>query len=282
MWTRLILTLAAGGFFMLQAQPVAVIARAEGRATMATAEHRTAPAHGLEWLNAGTILETSPGARLVLAFANGRRYELGPGARVTITAEGPVGVSGGVRELEKLPPMPKMPVINVVSGAAAMGGMRVRPLDSVRLLFPRSRLSTLPEHTVLRFTGEDGARYKVEVTDRAGKSLYEAEAAAGAVNVPAGALRPGQFYVWSVRRVGGEVLGQTTFSTASEETIARRAEFRAAVTDADEDSLVLLAAMDAQLGLFDEAQAELRNAIPRSAHPEAVRKLLEVVEESMK
>ncbi len=91
MRNRLILMLIGGGFLaVLCAQPAAVIAVAEGNATVTTAEQHPHPAHSLDWLPAGAVLEAAPGTRLVLAFANGRRYELGSGGKVSITlAAGP-------------------------------------------------------------------------------------------------------------------------------------------------------------------------------------------------
>ena len=128
MWKGLRVMLAGCGLAAsLCAQPVAVIAVSEGSATVTNAGQSPQPAHGLDWLPAGVVLEASRGSRLVVAaFSNGHRYELGPGAKVSITAAGPVNQAGPLRELEKLPPMPKLPVINLVSGAAAMGGMRAR------------------------------------------------------------------------------------------------------------------------------------------------------------
>ncbi len=192
-------------------------------------------------------------------------------------------MSGPFRELEKLPPMPKLPVIAMVSGSAAMGGMRIREVNKVRLIFPIARLSTLPEHTVLRFSpAESGAHYKIEIADVAGTVVYQSDTAVTSDAVSAGVLKPGLPYVWRVRAITGEVLGQASFTTVSAETIAARAAFKAAIPASDVDSQVLLAAIDAQLGLFDEAHDELRASISRSAHPEAARKLLDVIEDAMR
>ncbi len=80
--------------------------------------------------------------------------------------------------------MPKLPVITMATGSGAMGGLRIRDVN-VRLIFPRARLSTLPEHTVLRFEpAENGARYKVEVGDVAGNILYQSENVATRLDVP--------------------------------------------------------------------------------------------------
>ena len=283
MWKGLRLMLAGCGLVtLLCAQPVAVIAVSEGSATVTNAGQSPQPAHGLDWLPAGVVLEASRGSRLVVAFSNGHRYELGPGAKVSITAAGPVNHAGPLRELEKLPPMPKLPEINLVSGAAAMGGMRVRDM-TVHLVFPHDKLSTLPDHTVLHLQpAEPGTRYKVEVVDPAGSSVYQCETTATTVTVPAGTLKPGQLYVWRVLNTSGEVLGKATFTTVSAETIASRAAFKAAVSESDVESLVLLAAMDAQLGLCDEAHEELRASLARSVHQEAARRLLTVIEDAMR
>jgi hypothetical protein len=274
--------IALGSPASLCAQPVAVIAALEGTATVENAQHHSQPAHSFDWLLTGTVLEVSPGARLVLAFANGWRYEIGSGAKVSVNSDGPGKISGAIRPLEKLPPMPKLPVITLEARTGTMGGIRVREMGAVRLLFPRTKLSTLPDHTVLRFElGEGGAASGVEVSDEAGRVLYHSETADTTVNVPGGALGPGQFYVWRVKGTGGQVLGQTTFTTVSAETITSRATFKASIPESDADGLVLLAAVDAQLGLFDEASNELRAALPHSAHSDPIRKLLSIIEDAM-
>ena len=155
-----------------------------------------------------------------------------------------------------------------------MGGMRVRRLDSVRLISPQDKIIALPDHAVLRFDSADAtARHRIEVEDQAGAGIYQTETSAKELVVPAGILQPGRSYRWKIRGMGGETLASASFRTAPEETIARRKELAAAGPDAR----LILAAVDAQLGLLEEARAELRD------NPsEAARKLLETIDETLK
>ena len=280
MWKRMLPMLLGSVFFAWSAQPVAVIAAVEGLVTVTDAEHVSATAHHLEWLPAGAVLETADRARVVVAFANGRRYEIGARGKVSITAEGPAGASGPVRELEGLPPMPKLPVIASANHATAMAGLRIRELNDVYLRGPGSTSWTLPEHTVLRFESDvREARYRIEVADTNGAVVYQAESKCGEVVVPAGTLEPGSDYSWRVLTLRGDPLARAGFRTAPADLLASRATFKAAIAESDLEFMAVLAAIDAQLGLYDEVHEELRALSARGVRAERLQQLLAALED---
>ena len=166
-------------------------------------------------------MEVDPDSRLALAFANGLRYELGEGARVTLGAKDIGSRTGPVRPLPRVPPFPRLASIAEEDRPGPRAGaVRVRA-ESISELYPNEGAATLAGSTTLRFEPvHGGSKYRIEVQDRQGNQIFEAETAAASVTLPAGILRPGVRYGWTVRtidRVGPIAQGKADFVTLSDE-----------------------------------------------------------------
>jgi hypothetical protein len=93
--------------------------------------------------------------------------------------------------------------------------------EEIAGLYPEDGAATLAGTTTLRFDPVDGgSKYRIEVQDRQGNKIFEVETAASSVTLPAGILRPGVRYGWTVRtidRVGPVAQGRADFVTLSAE-----------------------------------------------------------------
>ncbi|HXU30626.1 MAG TPA: hypothetical protein VN851_08635, partial [Thermoanaerobaculia bacterium] len=66
------------------AKPVALVYSVTGEASLTAPVEARRPLRLFDRLVAGSTLELNPGARLALAFVNGRRYELGGRSKATL------------------------------------------------------------------------------------------------------------------------------------------------------------------------------------------------------
>jgi hypothetical protein len=269
--------------------PVAVVSSLSGSATVSTPrEMNRATIHVFDWLPAGSVIEVDSGSSLTLAFSNGSRYELGENVKATLAADGPKALTGAVHGLASVPRMPR--VVAVARGARAgtrSAAIRLRQTGlRIRGLYPREDSASLPESTALLFAPADGAgRYRVEVEDESGRTIFEAETESSVVRVPAGILKAGTRYYWKVRtvgRVGPALRGESEFATLSAQDAEKRAALKASLeTNGDAESLALLAEIDHRLGLLTEAREEFRSALSKAPKQEGVRKALEEVEKQL-
>ncbi|HEX7185695.1 MAG TPA: hypothetical protein VF756_27970 [Thermoanaerobaculia bacterium] len=251
------------------AKPVALVYSLAGRAALTIPFEERRPLRLFDRLPAGTTVEVRPGSRLALAFANGRRYELGGHSRAKLGRSDLTSRSGPVHPLPAVSPLPTLlPIAPEERAGLRAGAVRIRA-ERIAGLYPRRGTATLAGATTLRFEPVEGAgKYQVEVHDRQGNVVFGTETADSPVNVPAGILQPGVRYDWTVRtveRVGPVARGEADFVTLP----ARRAEAREALRRAvermgDGASLALLAEVDRSLGLLIEARDEFRVAVRSS------------------
>ncbi|MBW8879134.1 MAG: hypothetical protein JF614_29690 [Acidobacteria bacterium] len=245
------------------AAPVALVYSLAGEATLRVHAEERRPLRLFDRFAAGATVEVGSGSHLALAFANGRRYELGGRSRVTLGPADLASRNGPVRPLASFPPVPGLsPIAAADRPGERAGAVRIRG-EEIAGLYPGHGAATLAGATVLRFEPiEGGARYRVEVQDRQGKLIFEAETTASAVTLPTGLLRPGTSYDWSVRtveRAGPVAQGKADFVTLSSRTAkAREALRNALMKEGDSTSLALLAEVDRSLGLLAESRDELR------------------------
>jgi hypothetical protein len=240
------------------APPAALAAVVEGpawRTAPATAARQ--PLGPLDWIPAGSALEAGPAGRIVVVFASGARFELAGGARAVVTAEGLGDRRGPVKELARVPALPALPALAVQDPPGPRAGaIRIRGAR-IEELYPATGAATLADHTVLRFARVAGApAYRVAVEDAAGRPVFEVETSVTTVGVPAGTLRPGEPYAWTVRTVGtlgSPARGEAEFATVASEAAAAREALRAAVA-ADRSAAPMLAEVDRALGLWLEAR----------------------------
>lgn len=270
-------------------EAVAVVSSLSGSASVAATPGATKTATRLfDWLPAGAVIEVEAGSSLTLAFCNGNRYELGERTKATLTAAGVKGDSGVVRPLDPVPPIPRAAAIaSEAKPGERSGAIRIRDQeDRIRNLYPRADSAALPEGAVLRFSPAPGAsRYRVELEDETGRTVFDVETQAVTVSVPAGILKPGSRYFWKVRtldRMGPAVRGESAFATLAAEDIGRRAAVKAALEGkGDAPSLALLAEIDRRLGLLAEAREEFRAALAKSPGDDAIRRALVEIEQRL-
>jgi hypothetical protein len=234
-------------------------------------------------LQAGSVIEVGPGSKVKIAYANGSRYALEDGTKATIATGGPQVSAGKVSPLESVPPLPHLVALaNAAGTRSAVTRIRGGP-DRIGNLYPFADSAALPEDAVLRFTPFEGAtRYRVEVEDDSGRTVLDAETESSVLAVPAGVLRPGARYYWSVRtveRIGPTMRAEREFSTLPEEDIRRRAALRSVLVKAgDPESLAFLAAIDRRLGLLLEAREEFKAALMKSPTDVALQKAVSEID----
>ena len=251
------------------AGPVALVYSLAGEATLTLPTGGRHPLRLFDRLPEGTTVEAGPGSRLALAFANGRRYELGEKSRVTLGRSDLASRSGLVRPLPRVPPLPRiLPIAEEEHPGLSAGAVRIRA-ERITGLYPRNGAATLAGATNLRFQPVDGAgKYRIEVQDRQGNVVFATETTASPVKLPSGSLKPGMRYGWTVRtieRVGPVARGEADFATLPSRLAEEREALRRAVETAGDGALLaLLAEVDRSLGLLAEAREELQAAVRAS------------------
>jgi hypothetical protein len=270
---------AAGG-----APPVAIVYSLSGSAWIQDTSRARHEAERFGWLSADAAVEVGPDSTLLLAFVNGARYELGPGARASLSSEGTLRApSGPVRALASVPPLPRLAPLTERPPARA-GALRIRGAR-IEGLYPHQDASALPDQAVLSFEPLPGSTgYKVQVEDDVGNAVFSAETQTPSILVSPGVLRPGSRYHWTVRSLGGLAPGRgdADFETASTETLAARESLRCSLQElGDAASLALLAEVDASLGLLKEARQGFRAALDQSPGDATLQAALARVEQRM-
>lgn len=265
-------------------RPVAIVASLTKQATVLLPHGRQPRKLELfEWIPNGSILEMGSGSSMTLAFQSGVRYEIGEKTRATVTDAGLTSVVGRVQRLASVPPLPDVP--GIAKPPIRVGAIRIRG-ESIKGLYPSEGSATLSSGTTLRFAPMLGAgRYKVEIEDESGNSVFAAETQSPSVSVSPGVLKSGTRYYWKVRTLDkpGEVArGESEFVTLSPESEKARAALKEALDKAgDAASLALLAAIDRDLRLLAESRDEFRSALARSPEDTALRKAYESIERQL-
>jgi hypothetical protein len=221
-----------------------------------------------DWLGAGDFLETGPDARLILAFSNGSRFELGKSTSVTLGKDGFASQKGSVGKLEPVPVMPQIAsIVNESKPGSRLGGIRLRTLRrTISGLYPNEGEAVFADSAVLEFDPLEGAgKYGVEVEDGQGNDVFSAETAMTRVAISPGILKPGNGYYWQVRtldKAQPSTVSYAAFVTVSEEQAGLRNSFKAlAERSKDVANILLLAQMEMSLGLRREACETLRDAL---------------------
>jgi hypothetical protein len=265
---------------------IAVVFSLSGSAQLVASSGEKSRLELFDSLQAGSVIEVGSGSKLKIAYANGNRYALEDGTKATIAAGGPQASVGKVSPLESVPALPHLVALaNAAGTRSAVTRIRGGP-DRIRDLYPYVGSAALPESTVLRFAAFEGAtRYRVEIEDDTGRTLLDAETQSSVLAVPAGVLRPGARYYWSVRtveRIGPTMRAESEFFTLPADDIRRRAALRnALVKEGDAESLAFLAEIDRRLGLLMEAREEFQAALTKSPDDAALQKTLIEIEKQL-
>ena len=265
------------------AEMAAIISSLSGEASvvMPSDSKRTA-LRVFDWLPAGSVVEVGASSHMIIAFSNGRRFGMEAGSAAALTGEALKARIGAVSELEPFPPMPRLAAIDrAVRAGARSGAIRIRGDRALQIadLYPRKDASALPDETTLLFSPvREAARYKVELEDEVGRTIFSAETESTSLAVPTGILKPGARYFWRVKTVeivGPAARGESEFATLASEEIDKRASFKAGLREkGDAEALALLAEIDRRLGLLRESRNEFREALSKSPSDQTLRRIL--------
>jgi hypothetical protein len=260
---------------------VAVVAYLSGSVTVRSPGSREkVTVSSLDWLSDGMTLQVGKGSQAVLILLDGRRYELGQGAEMTLTAAGAPKINGAVRELPSLPPIPKPAPIEADS-APTSGAVRIRGPAEMSDLYPKAGMVALPDKVILRFKAVgDAASYHVILRDAGGDSKWSVTTESSEVLVPSEKVEAGAHYYWNVRALRSGVVigaGEAEFSTLSAEAALQRTKFASAfgASGSDAATLGLLAEVDLRLGLVAEACDEFSAALKQKPEDMALRRALD-------
>jgi hypothetical protein len=263
---------------------VAVVFDVAGRASITEKSGAAARLLRLhDWIHSGSTIQVGADSKLVLVFVSGKRFELGPLAKSTLTPDDLVRSAGPVHALPAFPRLPQvLPIAADERPSTNSAAVRIRGRE-ISNLYPRTPATALTRSTVLRFEPvSDERRYLVEVEDESGARLFRAETATPAVSVPQGILEPGARYYWRVTSVNQAIppaRGEAAFRTVGREPEQELDALIAALEPAaDAKTLALLAEIDRRLGLFMEARDRLRAALAKDPDNGSLRDALARVE----
>ncbi|MDD8026661.1 MAG: hypothetical protein PHI34_09100 [Acidobacteriota bacterium] len=220
-----------------------------------------------DWLKAGSVVETAAESRMVVAFAQGDRYELKGKAKATLTANGFASASGTLIKLDSVPVVAQVLALSADSKPGSrLTAIRLRGSNpELAGLYPAEGAAVLADEAALSFALVEGVeKYRVELEDAWGNKLLSVETASPGVALSPGILKPGAGYYWSVRTLDKIKLSKVAdaeFVTLSEDQAKIRKAFQArARASKDAAQLLLLARLDSALNLRREACATLREA----------------------
>jgi hypothetical protein len=263
----------------------AIVTAVSGESTVKAPSGQAAPLRLFTRIEPGSTIGAGKGSRVTIAFTNGTRFELGEGARATITADGVRDVSGSVKPLPAVPPLPRLAALDTQRDGARAGAIRIRG-QNITGMIPRPGASTIADRTTLGFNPvEAAATYKVEIEDDRGVSVFEVETDKSSVAVSPGVLKPGRSYYWRVKAIaaiGPSVRGESDFTTLEADEVARRDALRSLLIErGDAASLALASEIDRGLGLIPEALETVKLARQKSAGDPALAAALDDIERQL-
>lgn len=262
--------------------PSAIVYALQGETSCTNPEQPRRPLRLFDRLPAGAVVTVGKASHLDLAFASGRRWTLGAGAQVTIGRTELASRSGDVRPLPSVPPLPRLaPIAMENRPGPRAGAVRIRS-ERMTGLYPRKGVTVIAGAAGLHFQRVEGAkRYRIEVQDGQGGTVFETETESPPVAVPAGKLLSGRRYTWTVRtldRPGGAARGEAEIVTLDEHTARVREEARRILAEEGPDALPLLAEIDRSLGLLLESRQDLQAALSDKLGDPALQEALAEIE----
>lgn len=237
------------------------------------------PVAVLSELRSGSQLELAAGAKLVVIhLATGEEYSFSGPARIQFESDGPRVLSGAPPQRRASPL--RAGVLAAVRPAAVAQAAYVmrsaRPTARIRLL-TLNATKTLDASPEFRWQGlEAVARYRFELTDEAGKSLYESEVEATSLRLPPSVpLRDGMGYTWEVSARGADgrrYVSAGDFSIASSELRAQAERLRPAPATPFSERVAYALWLE-QMELRDEARKYWRALAEERPEDEKLRTL---------
>ena len=246
--------LLAAGSAPAMAQNVAMVTDVSGRVT------GQVPVTILSEIRADSRMQVEPGSRLVVIYlASGDEYTFTGPAQIQFNAAEPQVVSGAKFQ-KKSSPLGKgsnvtIRPVNVAQAAFVMRSSRPTARIKLLTLSGTRTLDIAPEFRWQEV--EPGAKYRFELTDDTGKSLYDAEVAGASLKLPPSLqLREGVGYTWEVSTRspdGRRYVSAGDFSIAAQDLRAEAESLRPNA-GAPVSQRVTYAAWLEQVQLKDEAR----------------------------
>ncbi|HXF67740.1 MAG TPA: hypothetical protein VNK67_13725 [Burkholderiales bacterium] len=218
------------------------------------------PVAVLSELRSGSQLELAAGAKLVaIHLATGDEYSFSGPARIQFEPDGPRVLSGAPPQRRASPLRAgALAAVRPAAVAQAAYVMRsARPTARIRLL-TLNGTKTLDASPEFRWQGlEAVSRYRFELTDETGKSLYDVESESASLRLPPSVqLREGVGYTWEISARGTDgrrYVSAGDFSLASSDLRAQAERLRPA-PGAPFSERVAYALWLEQMELKDEAR----------------------------
>ena len=269
-----ILGFLSSGYSSDTEEKVAIVCFLEGKTWFTEPGERERNELNLfDWMEVGAVIQTELGAKVVIAFSTGERYELRGKTKTTVGAKGFTSSTGSVEILTPVPVMPRIAAISQEARPGSrLGGIRLRSIwqkgqkGPISRFYPSEGAALLAEEAVLTFEPIDGVKkYKVEIKDESGNKIFSVETASTKIATYPSVFKPGAKYswkVWILEKGERSLLSEAVFSTVSEENTRARNDFKGqAYQSKDGVRLLLLAQMDMALGLRKEACKTLRDTL---------------------
>jgi hypothetical protein len=178
------------------AQGIAIVTDVSGKVT------GPGPVTILSEIAADARLQLEPGAKLVaLYIKSGDEYSFSGPAQVQFQPGGP-NVLSGAKPQKRASPVGKGGKITIKPVGVAQAAYVMRSARSTARikLLALSGTRVLDPSPEFRWQGvEGGAKYRFELTDDTGRSLFETEAEGTSLRLPSSvALKEGESYTWEV------------------------------------------------------------------------------------
>jgi len=243
--------LAAGS---VRAQNVAIVTDLSGKVA------GQGPVTILSEIPADARLKMETGSRMVVVYVkSGDEYTLTGPAQVQFRATQPE-VTGGAKPQKKANPLGTGSGVTIRPLSVAQGAFVMRsgrPTARIKLL-TLSGTKTLDASPEFRWQEmEAGTKYRFELTDDTGKSLYEGEIAGSAFRLPAAVeLREGVAYTWelSARLADGRRYVSAGDFSIADTGVRRQAQSLRPAAGAPVSQRVAYSAWLEQVELRDEAR----------------------------
>jgi hypothetical protein len=246
---------------------VAIVCLLSGKAAVKV-ENERRTLELFQRLRPGSVIEAGTGARIVLAFFTGDRYEFGEKSSATVGPKALERTSGPIRALPPVPGIIEIaPIAREERAGTRLAATRIRAAGpSIGGLYPSEGAAVASETAFVQFEPAEGYdTYRIDIEDESGNAVFSVETSSSTVRIPADALRPAKRYYWTVRTLDAARptrRADALFSVLSNEDARRRAVFKAQVEGSGDQSLLaLLAEVDRGLGLRREACQELQQAL---------------------
>ncbi len=250
-----VLTLALGANVEPASDRVALACLVEGKVAVGAGARKSVALDPFSWVATGSGVTTEEGGRVVFVFTGGERWELGGKSQAVVDTKGLKAGKGTLRCLEPVPMIPTMGQVKVREAKGRPGAFTVRGegKGALKAVHPGEGDQVLAEEAALRFQSSTPAgRYRVDIDDSQGNSVFSVETRESEVQVSPGILKGGALYFWRVKALDGAraLSAEISFQTVPDAHAQTRMKLKAEV-DRTQDPAARrrLEAMDLWLGL---------------------------------